>query len=128
MKYEWKKLLIVFLIWSWCFVLSFSSSRMEQQEKDVTRKESEIFLGKWEGFIEGKGGKKIQLVFEILKNEDNTLQCLFSMPLQGLNGYPIKDFSIEGNTISITLPLTNFPYLGSIKEDQQTIEGEEVVV
>ncbi len=123
MKYKWNKLLIFFLIWSLFFVLSLSSSRKERQEEDFTKRESEIFLGKWEGFMEGREGKKIQFVFEVLKNEDNTLKCLFSMPLQGLNGYPVKDFSIKENTISITLPVTNFTYSGSIKEDQQTIEG-----
>ena len=123
MNYKWNKFLIFFFIWSLFFVLPLSSSRIEHQEKDLTRKESEIFLGKWEGFMKGKGGIRIQLVFEILKNEDNNLKCLFSMPLHGLNGYPVKNFSIIENTISITLPVTNFPYTGSIKEDQQMIEG-----
>ena len=121
MNSKWNRLLIFFLVWSLFFVLSLSSSRKEQQEKDLTKKEPEVFLGKWEGFFEGQG--RIQLVFEILKNDDNTFQCLFSLPLQGLNSYPVKDFSIKENTISITLPVTNFTYSGSIKEDQQTIEG-----
>jgi pimeloyl-ACP methyl ester carboxylesterase len=123
MKYNWNRFLIFFLIWSSFFILSFSSSRIEQQEENLPKKEQEIFLGKWEGFVEGAGGTKIQLVFEILKNEDNTLQCLLSMPLQGLNDHTVKDFSIKGNTISITIPLINFIYSGSLKEDQQTIEG-----
>ncbi len=117
------KFLVVLCVALIFFVLNSYSSKKEQTKKDLPKKESEVFLGKWEGFIGGKGGIKIQLVFEILKNEDNTLQCLFSMPLQGLNDYPVKDFSIKGNTISITFPVTNFPYLGSLKEDQQTIEG-----
>lgn len=123
MNYKWNKFLIFFFVWSLFFVLCFSSSRMERQEKDLTKKESEVFLGKWEGFMEGRQGEKIQLVFEILKNEDNTLQCLFSMPLHGLNDYPVEDFSIKENTISIIMPLTNFTYSGSLNEDQQTIEG-----
>jgi alpha/beta superfamily hydrolase len=89
----------------------------------LPKKELEIFLGKWEGFVEGAGGTKIQLVFEILKNRDNALQCLCSLPLQGLKGYPVKDFSIKKDTISITIPLVNFIYSGFLKEDQQTIEG-----
>lgn len=96
---------------------------MERQERDLTKKESEVFLGKWECFMKGGRGEKIQIVFEILKNEDNTLRCLISMPLHGLNGYPIEDFSIKENTISIIMPLINFTYSGSLKEDQQTIEG-----
>ncbi len=123
MNYKWNKFLIFFLIWSLFFVLCFSSSGMERQEKDLTKKESEVFLGKWECFMKGGRGEKIQIVFEILKNEDNTLQCLISMPLHGLNGYPIEDFSIKENTINIIMPLTNFTYSGSLKEDQQTIEG-----
>lgn len=123
MNYKWNKFLIFFLIWSLFFVLCFSSSRMERQERDLTKKESEVFLGKWECFMKGGRGEKIQIVFEILKNEDNTLQCLYSMPLHGLMDYPIEDFSIKENTISIIMPLTNFTYSGSLKEDQQTIEG-----
>lgn len=96
---------------------------MERQERDETKKKSEVFLGKWECFMKGGRGEKIQIVFEILKNEDNTLQCLISMPLHGLNDYPIEDFSIKENTISIIMPLINFTYSGSLKEDQQTIEG-----
>jgi hypothetical protein len=123
MNYKRNKLLIGLLIWSLFFVLSFSTSGKKHSEKDLITKELEVFLGKWEGFLEGKGGKKIQLVFEILKNEDNTLQCLVSMPLQGLNGYPVKDFSIKENTISITIPLVNYIYSGCLTEDKQTIEG-----
>lgn len=99
MKYKWNKFLIFLFIWSLFFVLCFSSSRMERQERDLTKKKSEVFLGKWECFMKGGRGEKIQIVFEILKNEDNTLRCLISMPL------------------------TNFTYSGSLKEDQQTIEG-----
>lgn len=123
MKYKWNKFLIFFFVWSLFFVLCFSSSGMERQERDETKKKSEVFLGKWECFMKGGRGEKIQIVFEILKNEDNTLQCLISMPLHGLNDYPVKDFSIKENTISIILPLINFTYSGSLKEDQQTIEG-----
>lgn len=123
MNYKWNKFLIFFFIWSLFFVLSLSSFRKEQQERDLTKKESDVFLGKWESFVEGRRGEKIQLVFEILKNEDNTMQCLYSMPLHGLNGYPVKDFSIKENTISITFSIVNFTYSGSLKEDQQTIEG-----
>jgi hypothetical protein len=124
MKYKLKILSIIFLIWLLIIVSSFSSSQKTENLKQViATKESEVFLGKWEGFIEGKGGIKLQVVFEIVKNEDNTLQCLCSLPLQGLNRAPFQDFSIEGNAISITIPLVRFTYSGSLKEDRQTIEG-----
>jgi len=113
---------IIFLICSLVIVFSDSSIKA-QLKKDLPPKESELFLGKWEGFIEGKGGIKLQLVFEIVKNEDNTLRCLCSLPLQGASGIPVQDFSIEGNAISITIPLVRFTYSGSLKADRQTIEG-----
>lgn len=124
MNSRWNKLLVVLLFLPLFFVLSCSSSKKEQSEKDLIEKESEVFLGKWEGFItKGRRGIKMQFVLEILKNEDNTLQCLFGMPLQGIDGMPVQEFSIKGNTISVTIPLLMFTYSGSLKENQQTIEG-----
>jgi hypothetical protein len=124
MRRRQKIFLFILLIWSLIIVSSFSSSqKTEPLNKVMATKESEVFLGKWEGFIEGKGGIKFQFVFEIMKNKDNTLQCLYSMPLQGLNGEPVQSFSIEGTTVNITIPLVMFTYSGSLKEDHLTIEG-----
>jgi pimeloyl-ACP methyl ester carboxylesterase len=104
-------------------VSSFSSSqKTEPLNKISATQESEAFLGKWEGFIEANK-IKLQFVFEIVKSPDNTLRCLYSMPLQGLIGESVQSFSIEGTTINITIPLVLFTYSGSLKEDHQSIEG-----
>jgi pimeloyl-ACP methyl ester carboxylesterase len=123
-KSKQKTFSFIVLIWS-LILFSFSSSfqKAENLRQVMATKESEVFLGKWEGFLEGKGGTQLQLVFEIVKNKDNTLQCLYSMPRQGLNGGPVRAFSIEGNTINITIPLVLFTYSGSLKDDRETIEG-----
>jgi pimeloyl-ACP methyl ester carboxylesterase len=124
MKYKLIIVSIIFLVGLFIAGSSFpSSQKTEPLKKVMATKESEVFLGKWEGFIEGKGGIKLQIVFEIMKNENNTLRCLCSMPLQGLIGEPVQAFSIEGNTINITIPLVMFTYSGSLKEDHQSIEG-----
>ena len=119
------KISITLFICSTIIIFSYSSplTLKTQLKKDLLNKESEVFLGKWEGFIEGKGGTNLQLVFEIVKNKDDTLQCFYSLPLQGLNRQPVQAFSIEGNAINITIPLVMFTYSGLIKEDWQTIEG-----
>jgi len=120
MRRRQKIFLFILLIWSLIIVSSFSSSqKTEPLNKVMATKESEVFLGKWEGFIEGKGGIKFQFVFEIMKNKDNTLQCLYSMPLQGLNGEPVQSFSIEGTTVNITIPLVMFTYSGSFINPQK---------
>jgi len=123
MRRRQKIFLFLLLFGSLAVVSSFSSSsqKTEPLNKITATKESEDFWGKWEGFMEGK--IKLQLVFEIVKNKDNTLQCLYSMPLQGLNGEPVQSFSIEGTTVNITIPLVMFTYSGSLKEDHLTIEG-----
>ena len=45
------------------------------------------------------------------------------MPQQGLNGEPVKDFSIEGSQISLTIPLVLFNYTGLLEDGQQNIDG-----
>lgn len=123
MNNRWNKFLVAFLFLFFVLVRSFSSSEIEPTRIDVLEKESEAFLGKWEGFLKDKDGNQVQIVLEILKNEDKTWKCLFSMPHHGLQGASVQDLSIKERTISITIPLVMFTYSGSLKEDQQTIEG-----
>lgn len=85
----------------------------------VTAK-AQDFTGSWTGLLD-LGQAKLNLVFNISLNDNNTLSCTMDSPDQGAKGIPANISIDENNVLSIEVKAIRLIYKGELKGNN--IEG-----
>lgn len=82
------------------------------------------YTGRWTGIIEIDGGGEIHMTFRLDKQDDGTYDAYISAPAQGADDLSLGKATISGRNITIPVPPASAQYVGTISEDERSVDGE----
>lgn len=78
--------------------------------------------GPWQGSLKTPMGA-IRVVFHAAATPDGKLTAKMDSPDQGVFGFPVDEFAIEGRTVRIAIARIGFTYSGTLNEAGNEISG-----
>jgi uncharacterized protein len=88
----------------------------------MTANAQQAIVGNWLGTLDA-GVAKLHLAFHVTQNERGELSATLDSLDQNLNGAPVKEIAVQGNTVRFDIAVSRASYQATLSEDGQSLLG-----
>lgn len=88
----------------------------------VIAQNTSSILGTWAGKL-NVNAVELTLVFNVNIDQNDSIVITFDSPDQGVNGLPVDELIMKGDSIEFKSKAVQASYIGKLEEDQQSMKG-----